>query len=141
MVIYILVSFVSGILFGVMDGLISANPIGVGLYAVYKPIARTSPNISAGVLADLVYGFLLAAVFLLLYPSLPGDNGLVKGISFAVLLWLLRVVMYAASHWVMFNVPETTLVYILITGLVEMFVLGLLYGLTLTPAILGGSGG
>ncbi len=141
MVTYIIVSFVSGILFGIMDGLINANPIAVGLYAVYKPIARTSPNMSAGILADLVYGFLLAAVFLLLYPSLPGDNGLVKGIAFAILLWLLRVVMYVASQWVMFIVPETTLVYLLITGLLEMLVLGLFYGLTMTPAILGAPSG
>jgi hypothetical protein len=117
--------------------LINANPVAVGLYEVYKPIARTSLNISGGILADLVYGFVLAAVFLLLFPSLPGDNGLIKGISFAVLVWFFRVVMYVASQWVMFNVPETALVYMLTTGLVEMLILGVFYGLTLNPAALG----
>ncbi len=137
MAVYIIVSIASGILFGILDGLINANPVAVGLYEVYKPIARTSLNISGGILADLVYGFVLAAVFLLLFPSLPGDNGLIKGISYAVLVWFFRVVMYVASQWVMFNVPETALVYMLTTGLVEMLILGVLYGLTLNPAALG----
>ncbi len=141
MVTYIVVSIASGILFGIMDGFINANPVAVGLLEVYKPIARTSLNISGGVLADLVYGFVLAGVFLLLYPSLPGDNGLIKGISYAILIWFFRVVMYVASQWVMFNVPETALVYMLITGLIEMLVLGLFYGLTLSPALLGAASG
>ena len=40
MVRYIIVSIVSGILFGVLDGLINANPLAQRLYEVYKPIAK-----------------------------------------------------------------------------------------------------
>jgi len=43
--------------------------------------------------------------------------------------------MYAASQWVMFNVPVETLLYSLVSGLGEMLILGVLYGLTLKPAI------
>ena len=132
---YVIVSVVSGILFGVMDGLINANPLAQRLYAVYKPIARTSLNPVAGILIDLIYGFLMAAVFLLLYRSLPGDTGVVKGISFALLVWFFRVVMHVASQWVMFNVPVTALLYTLVAGLGEMLILGILYGLTLKPSI------
>jgi len=131
---YLIVSVVSGILFGILDGVINANPLAQRLYEVYKPIARTSINPLAGIVIDLVYGFVLAAVFLLLYKSLPGATGLVKGISFAVLVWFFRVVMYAASQWVMFNIPSEALLYSLVTGLGEMLVLGVLYGLTLKPA-------
>ena len=131
---YLIVSVVSGILFGILDGVINANPLAQRLYEVYKPIARTSLNPLAGIVIDLVYGFVLAAVFLLLYKSLPGATGLVKGISFAVLVWFFRVVMYAASQWVMFNIPSEALLYSLVTGLGEMLVLGVLYGLTLKPA-------
>ncbi len=141
MVVYIAVSLASGILFGILDGLMNANPIAIGLYAVYKPIARTTLNMMGGILADLVYGFLLAGIFLLLYASLPGDTGLMKGISYAVLVWFFRVVMYVASQWVMFNVPETLLVYMLVAGLIEMLILGIFYGLTLHPASLGVFGG
>ena len=132
---YVIVSVVSGILFGVMDGLINANPLAQRLYAVYKPIARISLNPVAGILIDLVYGFLMAAVFLLLYRSLPGDTGVVKGISFALLVWFFRVVMQVASQWMMFNVPVTALFYTLVAGLGEMLILGILYGLTLKPSI------
>src|SRR5512136_1230299 len=96
---YIIVSVVSGILFGVLDGVINANPLATRLFEVYKPIARSSINFVAGMI------FILAAVFLLLYQSLPGEIGLVKGVSFAVMVWFFRVVMSAASQWMMYKVP------------------------------------
>jgi len=130
---YIIVSIVSGILFGILDGVIHANPLAQRLYEVYKPIAKTSINPLAGIVIDLAYGFIMAGVFLLLYKSLPGETGLVKGISFAVLVWFFRVVMYAASQWVMFNVPVEALLYSLVAGLGEMLILGVLYGSTLKP--------
>lgn len=135
MVRYIIVSAISGVLFGILDAVVNANPLAQRLNAVYKPIARTSINPLAGTVIDLVYGFAMAGVFLLLYQSLPGEIGLVKGVSFALLAWFFRVVMSAASQWVMFSVPVKTLLYSLVTGLVEMLILGVLYGLTLKPAM------
>ena len=134
MIGYVIVSIISGILFGVLDGVIHANPLAQRLYQVYKPIAKTSINPLAGIMIDLVYGFVMAGVFLLLYKSLPGETGLVKGMSFAFLVWFFRVVMYTASQWVMFNIPIEALLYSLVTGLGEMLILGVLYGLTLKPA-------
>ena len=134
MIGYIIVSIISGVLFGVLDGVINANPLAQRLYQVYKPIAKTSINPLAGIMIDLVYGFVMAGVFLLLYKSLPGETGLVKGTSFGFLVWFFRVVMYAASQWVMFKVPIEALLYSLVTGLGEMLILGVLYGLTLKPA-------
>ena len=75
----------------------------------------------------------MAGIFLLIYPGLPGENGLVKGISFGLIAWFFRVVMSAATNWMMFEVPTGTLLYSLGTWLVEMLVLGVLYGLTLRP--------
>ena len=133
MVRYIIVSIVSGILFGVLDGVIHANPLAQRLYEIYKPIARTSINPLAGIVIDLVYGCIMAGVFLLLYQSLPGETGLLKGVSFAFLVWFFRVVMYTASQWVMFNVTMEALLYSLVAGLGEMLILSVLYGLTLKP--------
>jgi len=130
---YIIISIVSGILFGIMDGLINANPLAQRLYEAYKPIAKTPINVPAGIIIDLVYGFVMAGVFLLLYRSLLGETGLLKGISFAILIWFFRVVMSVISGWMMFNVPIGALLYTLITGLGEMLILGILYGLTLKP--------
>ena len=133
MIRYIVVSLIGGILFGVMDGLINANPLARTLYEVYRPIARTSLNVVAGSLIDIAYGFILAAIFLIIYGGLPGQSGIVKGISYAILIWFFRVVMYAASTWIMYKVPIQTIGYSLIAGLVEMLVLGILFGVTLKP--------
>ena len=131
---YIIVSISSGILFGILDGVINANPLAQKLFEFFKPIAKTSINPLAGIVIDVVYGFVMAGVFLLLYKSLPGETGLVKGLSFALLVWFFRVVMYIATQWVMFNIPVETLLYSLVAGLGEMLILGVLYGLTLKPA-------
>ena len=135
MTTYAIVSVVSGVLFGILDGLINANSMAQRLYDVYKPIARTSINPVAGIAIDLVYGFVMAGVFLVLHQSLPGEAGIVKGISFALVVWFFRVVMYVATQWTMFNVPAATLLYTLIAGLGEMLILGVLYGLTLDPSM------
>jgi len=128
-----LVGLGSGILFGLMDALISANTLAQRLYQVYKPIARTSINAPAGAVIDLLYGFVLAGLFLVLHKSLPGTVGWMKGLSFGLLAWFFRVLMNAASQWIMFRVSTETLAYTLLAGLGEMLILGVLYGLTLRP--------
>jgi hypothetical protein len=47
-----------GILFGILDGLINANPIANKLYEVYTPIAKTSVNLMAGLGEMLILGIL-----------------------------------------------------------------------------------
>ena len=131
---YVIVAVVSGILFAVLDALINANPVAQRLFQVYKPIARTSLNPLAGIAIDLAFGFVMAGAFLLLYESLPGGTGLLRGVSFALIVWFFRVVMSVASQWMMFRVPARTLLYSLVCGLAEMLVLGVLYGLTLSPS-------
>jgi len=128
-----MVSLISGILFGFMDGLINGNPVAVRLYEVFKPISKTSVNFAAGIIIDLAYGFILAGLFLMLNPSLPGQNGVVKGLSFGWITWLLRVLMSVVSQWMMFNIPFKTSVYTVFAGLAEMLILGIFYGLTLQP--------
>jgi len=128
---YLLVSLAGGILFGVLDGVINANPLGQRLYEAYKPIAKTSVNAVAGILIDLVYGFAMAGLFLLLYRSLPGAAGWIKGLSFGLLGWFFRVLMSVASQWMMYRIPPAALAYTLLTGLIEMLLIGLLFGLTL----------
>lgn len=132
---YVIISAISGILFGILDAVINANPLARKLYEVYKPIAKSSLNPIAGFVIDLIFGFVMAGAFLLLYNSLPGGIGIIKGLSFAGLMWFFRVVMYVASQWMMFTVPGKTLLYSLVAGLAEMLILGVLYGLTLTPVM------
>jgi hypothetical protein len=43
--------------------------------------------------------------------------------------------MYVVTQWMMFNVPDATLLYTLVAELGEMLILGILYGLVLKPAM------
>ena len=131
---YIWVSVSAGVLFGILDGAINANPLAQRLYQAYKPIARSSVNAVAGTLIDLAYGFVMAGLFLLLYKSLPGVAGWTKGLSFGLIAWFFRVLMSVASQWIMYRIPPAALAYTLLTGLGEMLVVGLFLGLTLRPA-------
>ncbi|MFC1959993.1 hypothetical protein ACFLYO_04725 [Chloroflexota bacterium] len=130
---YVIVSILSGILFGVMDALINANPLAQRLYEALKPVAKESVNAIAGLVIDLIYGFVMAGLFLLLYESLPGDVGVVKGLGYGVMAWFFRVMMKVATDWMTLNLSIQAHLYTLATGLGEMLVLGVLYGLTLTP--------
>ncbi len=132
---FLLVGAGSGILFGLMDGLINGNPLARRLYRVYEPIARKTLSIPAGVAIDLVFGFIMAGVFLLLRKALPGESWALKGLSFGLMVWLFRVAMQAASQWMMFEIPAGTLFYTSVCGLAEMLILGLLYGLTLRAPV------
>ncbi len=134
MIRYFVVSVAGGILFGLMDGIINGNPLAQKMYKVFEPIARKSINVPVGFAIDLVYGFAMAGIFLMLRASLPGESGIVKGLAFGVLAWFFRVAMQAASQWMIYEVPAGTLVYALACGLAEMLVLGLLFGVTLKPA-------
>ena len=131
MIRYIIVSVAGGLFFGVLDGLINGNPYARKLYEVFQPISKASIDYVTGIAIDLVFGFVMSGIFLILYKSLPGGTGIKKGISFALFAWFFRVVMSVASQWVMFNVPLTVLLYTLCTGFLEMLIIGIFYGLTI----------
>jgi hypothetical protein len=128
---YIITSLLSGALFGLMDGFINGNPLARKLYAIYEPISRSSINIIAGLIVDLAYGFIIAGVFLLFYRSLPGKSRLLKGVTFSLIIWFFRVVMQVTSQGIMFRIPVLTLLYTLCAGLLEMLILGIVYGFAL----------
>jgi len=130
---YLIVSISGGILFGILDAVLNANPLAQKLYTTYEPIMRTSINATLGILIDLAYGFILAGIFLLLFQSFPGETGLLKGLSYGLVIWFFRVVMYGLTQYVMFNIGPPLLFYIIASGLLEMMILGAFFGLTLKP--------
>ena len=128
MVRYILVSVASGILFGIMDGIFNANPLAQRLYGFFEPIARKRINIAMGFIIDVVFGFALAGIFILIKGSLQFSLRILNGILYGVIVWFLRVVMPVVGQRMMFNMPKKTMIYMLSFGLIEMIVLGLVYG-------------
>ena len=133
MVRYIIISILSGILFALLDGLINANPIAQKLMECYKPIAKSSVNITTGIAIDIFYGFVMCGIYLLVFNSLPSDNSLIKGIVYGFIIWFFRVLMSVLSTFMTQQVPAKTLVYILLTGFVEVLIIGIFYGLTIKP--------
>ncbi len=133
MVRFITISLISGILFAFLDGFINANPIAQKLMECYTPIAKTSVNIPAGIAIDFFFGFVMCGIFLLLYNSLPSDNPIIKGIVYGLIIWFFRVLMSVFSIYMTQQVPVKTLVYILLTGLIEVLIIGIFYGLTIKP--------
>lgn len=133
MIRYFIVSIANGIVFGILDGIINANPLAQKLFEVYQPIAKTTINAPAGVIIDLVYGFIMGAIFLILYTALPGKTGFSKGLVFGMIIWFFRVLMSVISSWMMFHIPITTLAYVAATGLIEMLIIGIIYGIFLRP--------
>jgi hypothetical protein len=131
MVRFIIISLISGILFAVLDGFINGNPFAQTLMECYKPIAKPSVNIPVGIVIDIFYGFVMCGIFLLIYNSLPSENPLIKGIIYGLIIWFFRVIMSVLSVYMTQQVPAKTLVYILLTGLAEMLIIGIFYGLTI----------
>jgi hypothetical protein len=131
MVRFIIVGLLSGILFWLLDAIINGLPFAQKLYQVYKPILRTTMNIPLGFLIYVILGFAMAGMFLFLSHSLPGQTGIMKGMSFALVAWFFRCFMAVIGQWMMFPIPSKALVYSTITGMFESLVLGILYGLTL----------
>ncbi len=129
----IVVSVLGGILFAILDGVINANPLAQNMNAVFQPLARKSLNLLTGIVIDLIYGFVVAGVFLLLYKSLPGNSGVIKGLCLGILIWFFRVVMSGISQWIMYVVPIKTIVYSILAGLGELLILGVFYGQFLKP--------
>lgn len=126
---FILTAVLTGLLFGIMDGLINGNPLATKLYDCYKPIAKQSINVPAGIVIDLFYGFAITAIYTVIVKALPSESGVVRGLSYGLGIWFFRVFMNVLTNWMMFDIPVKTLVYILLTGLVEMLLLGLLNGI------------
>ncbi len=131
MVRFIIAAVLTGLLFGTMDGLINGNQYALKLMECYAPVAKQTINVPAGILIDLIYGFIISGIFIIIRPSLPTEAGIVKGLAYGTGMWFFRVLMGVLSDWMMLNVPVRTLIYVLLTGLVEMAILGMLNGLIL----------
>jgi hypothetical protein len=133
MIRFITISILSGIIFAILDGIINANPIAQKFMEIYNPIAKTSINVPVGILIDLFYGFVMCGIFLLLYNSLPSDNAVIKGVIYGLIIWFFRVLMSVLSTYMTLQIPVKTLAYVLLTGLIEVIIIGIFYGLTIKP--------
>jgi hypothetical protein len=100
-------------------GLPEAQPAGI------------DAKVKLGLVFELINGFLLAVIYAVIHVCLPGD-GWVKGVSYGLIVWALRVVMWAFSTYMMTEMAPATIGITVGTGLIECLILGVviavLYG-------------
>jgi hypothetical protein len=102
--------------FGVVGGLIGKSVFG---------LAAGQPDESKMMLSpvfELINGFMLTAVYAIIQDSLPG-KGWKKGISYGLIVWGLRVVMWAFSTYMMTDLSPILIGITVTTGLVEVLIL------------------
>ena len=86
MIRFIIISLIGGLLFGIPDGLINANSLAHKFLEYYKYIAKQNINVQMGLIIDGIYGFVMYWIFLLIYISLPSENGLIKGFIYGIII-------------------------------------------------------
>ena len=131
---FLLAGIASSVLFAVLDmafgmlgGLVSSKLFGL---PAAQP-ADFEKKTRLALLFEVINGFMLALIYALIQTSLPGQ-GWVKGISYGLIVWGLRVVMWAFSTYVMTDMAPITIGINVVSGLVEVLILGVviaaLYG-------------
>jgi hypothetical protein len=105
---------------GMAGGFIGAQVFGL---SVEQPPGIEDKMMIAPVF-ELINGFMLAVIYAVIHPSLPG-RGWKKGISYGLIVWGLRVVMWAFSTYMMTDMAPVLIVINGVTGLIEVLILGI----------------
>jgi len=122
----IIAGIVASILFLILDmifGIIAGGIMGQILGQPYAAAAGIETKMGFGLLFELINGFMLAAIYALIYRCLPGE-GWSKGISYGLIVWGLRVLMWAFSTFMMTDLSPTMISVTVVTGLLEVLILG-----------------
>jgi hypothetical protein len=124
---FLVAGIVASVLFLVLDAILgmAGGFIGAkvfGLSSEQPPGFETKMRF--GLIFELINGFMLAVIYAVLHPSLPGQ-GWKKGIGYGLLVWGLRVVMGAFSTYMMTNVPPVSISIGVVTGFIEVLILGI----------------
>ena len=116
---------VASVLFLVLDA--AMGMLGGWVGARLFGLPSTQPEeieskMVAGLIFELINGFMLAAIYAVIYRCLPGA-GWVRGLSYGLLVWGLRVVMWAFSTYMMTDMSPITISITVGTGLIEMLII------------------
>lgn len=116
------------IVLGVILGFFSVTVFKLPMFVSDSTLWRKEFNPILSVCLDIIYGIILAGLFNLLYIGIPGE-GILKGISFGLIIWFFKVVMAMGSIRIMFNVSDKVLLYWTFSGLFEMLIIGTILGM------------
>lgn len=115
-------ALITGVLFIVFDMLVAI--ITSPIFSAHSdlPIWNDPPNIMAGIVFDLVNGFILVIVYKTLYDGIPGLHWR-KGLNYGIIVGLFRVLMMAFSTFVMYDIPLELIITSLVAGYIEIVLL------------------
>ncbi len=116
---------VASVLFLVLDAALGTAGGLIGAQLLGLPVEQPpgfEAKVKYGLIFELINGFMLAMIYTVIHPSLPG-RGWKKGISYGLLVWGLRVVMGAFSTYMMTDMPPILIAITVVTGLIEVLIL------------------
>jgi hypothetical protein len=120
---FVIAGIVVSVLFLVLDGLLGVAGGFVG--ELVFGLSAGQPDESRMLLSpvfELINGFMLVAVYAVINDGLPG-RGWKKGIGYGLIVWGLRVVMWAFSTYIMTDMSPILIGISVVTGLVEVLIL------------------
>ena len=128
----IVAGIVASVLFLVLDAVLGMAGGFIGAQ-VFGLSVEQPPGIEAkmkfGLIFELINGFMLAVIYAVIHPSLPG-RGWKKGLSYGLIVWGLRVVMWAFSTYMMTDMAPVSIAINVVTGLIEVLILGIVIAVT-----------
>jgi hypothetical protein len=125
---------VASVLFLVLDMVLGTARGLIGAKVFGLPIEQPSgfeAKTKFGLILELINGFVLAVVYAVIHPSVPGQ-GWKKGISYGLIVWGLRVVMGAFSTYMMTDTAPISIAITVVTGLIEVLILGVVIAVIYT---------
>jgi hypothetical protein len=121
----VVAGIVASVLFLALDAALGTAGGFIGAEAFGVPIEQP-PGFKAkmkfGLIFELINGFMLAVIYAVIHPSLPG-RGWKKGISYGLIVWGLRVVMWAFSTYMVTDTHPISIAITVVTGLIEVMIL------------------
>ena len=123
----IVAGIVTSVLFLVLDMVLGTAGGFIGAEVFSVPVEQPpgfEAKVKFGLIFELMNGFMLAVIYAVIHPSLPG-RGWKKGISYGLIVWGLRVVMGAFSTYMMTDMSPILIAITVVTGLIEVLILGI----------------
>jgi len=123
----VVAGIVASVLFLVLDAALGTAGGFIGAQVLGVPIEQPpgfEAKIQFGLIFELINGFMLAVIYAVIHPNLPG-RGWKKGISYGLLVWGLRVLMGAFSTYMMTDTSPILIAITVVTGLIEVLILGI----------------
>jgi hypothetical protein len=121
----VVAGIVASVLFLVLDMGLGTAGGWIGAEVFGLPVEQPpgfEAKVKFGLIFELINGFMLAVIYAVIHPSLPGQRW-EKGISYGLLVWGLRVVMGAFSTYMVTDTHPILIAITAVTGLIEVMIL------------------